>query len=101
MSLTYQALGRGDGDVLYLTWPLAPVDLMWDDPLLARGLRRLAEVGRLVAFDGRGWGSSDKVDQLNVPAMQAWMDDIGAVLDEVGSDQAALGKLQELRWRPS
>ncbi|HWC39124.1 MAG TPA: adenylate/guanylate cyclase domain-containing protein [Acidimicrobiales bacterium] len=90
VSLAYQALGHGERDVLYLSWPLAPVDLMWDDPLLARGLRRLAEVGRLVTFDGRGWGSSDRVDQVNVPAMQAWMDDIGTVLDEVGSEQAAL-----------
>jgi class 3 adenylate cyclase len=89
-SLAYQVLGHGEQDVLYLSWPLAPVDLMWDDPLLARGLRRLAEVGRLVAFDGRGWGSSDRVDQVNLPAMQAWMDDIGTVLDEVGSGQAAL-----------
>jgi class 3 adenylate cyclase len=90
VSLAYQTLGHGERDVLYLSWPLAPVDLMWDDPLLALGLRRLAEIGRLVAFDGRGWGSSDSVDQANLPAMQAWMDDIGTVLDHVGSDQAAL-----------
>ena len=90
VNLAYQVLGHGGRDVLYLSWPLAPVDLMWDDPLLAGGLRRLAEVGRLIAFDGRGWGSSDRVDQVNVPAMQAWMDDIGTVLDEVGSDQAVL-----------
>jgi hypothetical protein len=39
--LAYQLLGEGDQDVFYLTYPLAPVDLMWDDPLIARGFRRL------------------------------------------------------------
>jgi hypothetical protein len=61
--LAYQLLGEGDQDVFYLTYPLAPVDLMWDDPLIARGLRQLAGVGRLITCDGRGWGSSDPVDQ--------------------------------------
>jgi pimeloyl-ACP methyl ester carboxylesterase len=63
---------------------------MWDDPLLARGLRQLADVGRLITCDGRGWGSSDPVDLDHIPALQTWMDDIGIVLDEVGSVRAAL-----------
>jgi class 3 adenylate cyclase/pimeloyl-ACP methyl ester carboxylesterase len=88
--LAYQTLGEGERDVFYLSYPLAPIDLMWDEPLLARGLRRLAGVGRLITCDGRGWGSSDPVDQKNVPALQSWMDDIATVLDEVGSERTAL-----------
>jgi len=88
--VAYQVVGDGPVDIFYLSYPLAPIDLMWDDPLLARGLRRLAEVGRLIACDGRGWGSSDPVDQHNVPALQAWLDDIAAVLDDTASDRAVM-----------
>jgi len=88
--IAYQTLGEGGRDVFYLSYPLVPVDLMWDDPLLARGLRRLAALGRLITCDGRGWGSSDPVDRSNIPAMQSWMDDIAIVLDEVGSTCATL-----------
>lgn len=88
--LAYQTVGQGGRDVFYLSYPLVPIDLMWDEPLLARGLRQLASVGRLITCDGRGWGSSDPVDQANVPALQTWMDDVGTVLDETGSSRAAL-----------
>ncbi|HEV2310100.1 MAG TPA: adenylate/guanylate cyclase domain-containing protein [Acidimicrobiia bacterium] len=88
--LAYQVLGASPPDLCYLTWPNAPVDLMWDDPLCSRGLRRLASVGRLITCDARGWGSSDPVDRQHVPALQAWMDDLLAVLDEVGSVRTAL-----------
>ena len=88
--LAYQTMGDGRPDLLYLSHPLSPVDLMWDDPLLARGLRRLSSIGRLITCDGRGWGSSDPVDASNVPALQSWMDDIGTVLDCVDSERAAL-----------
>ena len=52
--LAYQTLDDGEGDVFYLSYPTAPVDLMWDDSLLARGLRRLATVGHLITCDGCG-----------------------------------------------
>lgn len=89
-AIAYQVVGDGDRDIFYVGQPSPPIDLMWDDPLLARGLRRLASAGRLVTCDLRGWGSSDAVDPTDLPALQAWMDDIGRVMDAVGSERSVL-----------
>lgn len=73
-----------------------PIDLLWEDPLAARGLRRLASMGRLTTCDLRGWGSSDAVNLEVLPALQAWMDDLRVVMDEVKSERAALVASREV-----
>ena len=88
--LAYQVSGEGERDIVVLSQNYVPIDLMWDDPLLARGLRRLASFGRLIAVDLRGWGASSEVDLNSLPAMQAWTDDIGCVMDAAGARQSAL-----------
>jgi class 3 adenylate cyclase/pimeloyl-ACP methyl ester carboxylesterase len=88
--IAYQVADGPDRDLLYAPRTTTPIDLLWDDPIAARGLRRLTSFGRLITCDLRGWGASDSIDTAQLPAMQAWMDDIGAVLDTVGSDQATL-----------
>ena len=89
--IAYQvADGVAERDILYAPRTTTPIDLLWDDPIVARGLRRLTACGRLITCDLRGWGASDSIDTKRLPAMQAWMDDIGAVLDAAGSDQATL-----------
>ena len=88
--LAYQVIGTGDRDLLFVAEGRTPIDLVWDDPLAAHGLRRLAAVGRLVLCDLRGFGSSDAVPSRDLPAMQAWTDDILAVLDVVHSERAVL-----------
>ena len=90
IQLAYQVIGAGPRDIVLITRAYEPVDLLWDDPLAARGLRRLASMGRLIAFDPRGYGSSDSIGTETMPAMQAWTDDVGVVMDAVGSEQAAL-----------
>src|SRR5947207_10996131 len=82
--------GVADRDILYVPRTTTPIDLLWDDPIVARGLRRLTTCGRLIMCDLRGWGASDSIDTARLPAMQAWMDDIGAVLDAAESEQATL-----------
>ncbi|HKV30745.1 MAG TPA: adenylate/guanylate cyclase domain-containing protein [Candidatus Dormibacteraeota bacterium] len=86
--LAYQVLGAGPFDVLHVPEGYLPIDLMWDEPVLASAIRRIASFSRLISCDLRGWGSSDAVPWSGVPAMQAWMDDLGAVLDAAGSEQA-------------
>src|SRR5438270_1019273 len=87
--IAYQvADGAADRDILYAPRTTTPIDLLWDDPIVARGLRRLTACGRLITCDLRGWGASDSIDTTRLPAMQAWMDDVGAVLDAAGSEQA-------------
>jgi class 3 adenylate cyclase len=94
--LAYQVVGSGPRDILFPALTYEPVDQLWDDPLAARGLRRLASMGRLIACDLRGWGSSDAVNLEALPALQAWMDDLGAVMDEAGSGRAVLVASGEL-----
>jgi class 3 adenylate cyclase len=88
--LAYQVCGEGDRDIVLLSQARIPVDLMWEEPLLAGGLRRLSSVGRLVAMDLRGWGASSQVDPNSLPAMQAWTDDVGCVMDAVGTSAAVI-----------
>lgn len=66
-AIAYQEVGTGDRDIFYVAQPAPPIDLMWEDPLMARGLRRLATAGRLLTCDLRGWGSSDPVDATDLP----------------------------------
>jgi class 3 adenylate cyclase len=88
--VAHQVVGAGERDLFMLSPPPIPIDLMWDDPLLARGLGKLADAGRLIVCDGRGFGSSDLIDPDRAAALQVWMDDIETVLDAVGSERATL-----------
>jgi class 3 adenylate cyclase/pimeloyl-ACP methyl ester carboxylesterase len=88
--IAYQVADGTDRDLLYVARPTTPIDLLWDDPIAARGLRRLRACGRLILCDLRGFGASDSIDSTRLPAMQAWMDDFGAVLDAADSRRATL-----------
>ncbi len=88
--IAYQVADGAGRDILYVPRMAPPIDLLWDDPIVARGLRRLTACGRLITCDLRGWGASDSIDTTRLPALQAWMDDIRAVLDAAKSDQATL-----------
>ena len=63
---------------------------MWEEPSLARFLRRLARFSRLICFDKRGSGVSDPVPLGALPMLEQWMDDVRTVMDAVGSQCAAL-----------
>lgn len=88
--VAYQVAEGAGRDILYAPRMTTPIDLLWDDPIVARGLRRLMGCGRLIMCDFRGVGASDSIDTTRLPAIQAWVDDIGAVLDAAGSEHATL-----------
>jgi class 3 adenylate cyclase len=90
LNIAYQVVGEGERDLLYIADVRGPIDLVWDDPLAAHGLRRLARMGRLITCEMRGMGASDDVDFGSIPVIQGWMDDIGAVLDAAGSERATI-----------
>jgi class 3 adenylate cyclase/pimeloyl-ACP methyl ester carboxylesterase len=94
--IAYQVAQGADRDIFYAPRMQTPIDLLWDDPIAARGLRRLNACGRLIMCDLRGNGASDSIDITRLPAMQAWVDDIGAVLDAAGSEQATLIACSEI-----
>jgi pimeloyl-ACP methyl ester carboxylesterase len=89
-NIAYQVVGEGDLDVLWIAGFVSNVELAWDEPLLARYLNRLARFSRLILFDKRGTGLSDRVPRDELPSLEERMDDVIAVLDAVGSERTAV-----------
>jgi class 3 adenylate cyclase len=87
--VAYQVLGDGP-DLVLLTGTLSHVDVRWGDPQHAQFLRRLASFSRLILLDPRGCGASDPIALDPLPTWEDEADDLGAVLDAVGSSQATV-----------
>ena len=90
LNIAYQVTGEGPRDLVYVPGWVSNVELMWEEPAMARFLERLASFSRLVLFDKRGTGLSDRVSNDRLPTLEERMDDVRAVLDAVGSERAAL-----------
>lgn len=88
--IAFQTLGNGPLDLVVVPEWVTHVEAAWEHPVTARFLRRLATFGRLIMFDKRGVGLSDPVSVNEVPSLETWRDDLGAVLDAVGSERAVL-----------
>ena len=86
VAIAYQVLGDGPVDLVFVPF-LGNIRWAWEQPLFARFLERLASFSRLILFDKRGTGLSDRPRTLT---LETQMDDIRAVLDAVGSERAAL-----------
>ncbi|HEX4747268.1 MAG TPA: adenylate/guanylate cyclase domain-containing protein [Gaiellaceae bacterium] len=89
-ALAYQVLGEGAETLMYLQGWASNVELNWDEPRMARFLRRLAEHRRLVVADGRGMGCSERSTSENVWPLEMLAHDVGVVLDAVGVERAAI-----------
>jgi pimeloyl-ACP methyl ester carboxylesterase len=88
--VAYQLFGRGPLDIVFNPAWATNVDVMWEEPSLARYLDRLASFGRVICFDKRGSGVSDPVPLTALPSLEQWMDDTRVAMDAAGSDRAAL-----------
>ena len=88
--VAYQIFGGGAFDLLFIGNWASNVEAMWEHPLMARYLNRLASFARVICFDKRGAGVSDPVPIGALPTLEQWMDDARAVMDAAGSQQAAL-----------
>ena len=86
--IAYQAVGTGPLDILFVMGWTTHIELMWNEPTLARFLSRLAAFSRLILFDKRGMGLSDRVPDDRLPSLEVRMDDARAVMDAVGSERA-------------
>lgn len=86
--VAYQVVGDGPIDLVLVPGWVSNIDVFWEEPALARFLRRLASFSRLILFDKRGTGLSDRV--TDTPSLEERMDDVRAVMDAVGSQRAAL-----------
>jgi class 3 adenylate cyclase len=87
--IAYQVLGTGPNDLVYMSSMGECIDLLWEWEPAARFLRRLASFSRVILFDRRGVGASDPVPLNALPTWEEWAADALAVLDAVGSQQAA------------
>ncbi|MEP6564284.1 MAG: alpha/beta fold hydrolase [Mesorhizobium sp.] len=88
--IAYQVIGQGSFDLVFVPGFISNLDLHWEDEGYARLLRRLSAFSRLILFDKRGTGLSDRVDAHHLPSLETRMDDVRAVMDAAGSGRAAL-----------
>ena len=88
--IAYQVLGEGPPDLIMTTGNYSHVDMVWEDPGIALFLRTLASFSRLIVFDRRGSGASDPQPPGSRPPWESYAQDLSAVLDAGGSQQAAL-----------
>jgi pimeloyl-ACP methyl ester carboxylesterase len=86
--IAYQVVGDGPFDLVFSPSPVSNLDVAWEWPPFARFLRRLASFSRLILFDKRGTGLSDRV--TDAATLEERMDDLRAVMDAVGSSRAAI-----------
>ncbi len=90
LNIAYQVSGGGGHDLIYIPGWISNVELMWEDPVYASILRRLGSFSRLIVFDKRGTGMSDRVPDQELPSLETRMDDVRAVMEAVGSESAFL-----------
>lgn len=90
LDIAYQVFGDGPRDLVYVPGWVSNIELMWDDPVLAAILRRLGTFARVMTFDKRGTGMSDRLPPDRLPGLEERMDDVRAVMDAVGSETATL-----------
>jgi pimeloyl-ACP methyl ester carboxylesterase len=86
--IAYQVVGKGAVDLIVVPGWVSHVEYQWEEPRYARMFHRLASFSRLICFDKRGTGLSDRL--ASIPTLEERMDDVRAVMDAVGSRQAAL-----------
>ena len=88
VNIAYQVIGNGPRDLVFIMGWVSHLEYFWAEPSFARFLLRLATFSRLILIDKRGTGLSDRVTEL--PTLEQRMDDVRAVMEQVGSNYAAL-----------
>ncbi|HEY1449320.1 MAG TPA: alpha/beta hydrolase [Solirubrobacteraceae bacterium] len=91
--IAYQAFGEGEVTFVGLPGIISNVELIWEDPEARRWLRRLGSFVRVVHYDKRGQGLSDR--DTGVPTLDERLGDLAAVLGAVGVERVALGGVSE------
>jgi class 3 adenylate cyclase len=90
LSIAYQVIGDGPIDLVYVPGWVSNIETAWEDPHVSRFLERLVSFSRLILFDKRGTGLSDRVPVDRLPTLEQRMDDVRAVMDAAASERAAL-----------
>jgi pimeloyl-ACP methyl ester carboxylesterase len=93
--IAYQVLGDADLDIVLSPGFVSHLEHSWEDPSMARFLRRLASFSRLIVFDKRGTGMSDRTPDDRPGLLEDRVRDIATLMDTVGSERAATMGLSE------
>jgi pimeloyl-ACP methyl ester carboxylesterase len=93
--IAYQVLGDGPVDFVWIPGFVSHIEFAWTHPTLARLYRRIASFSRLILFDKRGTGMSDRVAPDYYPDLETRMIDVQAVMDATGSERAVILGLSE------
>ena|SRR5260221_6122523 len=93
LSIAYQVVGDGPIDLVFIPPFVTNLELTWDWPPLAAFYRAFASFARVILFDKRGTGLSDRVRQM--PATRERADDLDAVMDAAGCEQAVIVGISE------
>src|SRR5687767_1623415 len=95
VNIAYQVIGDAPLDLVFVMGWVSHLEYFWREPSFARFLLRLASFSRLILFDKRGTGLSDRVPINQLPTLEQRMDDVRAVMNAVGSERAALCGVSE------
>ena len=96
--IAYQAFGEGAFDLVLIPPFVSHLEMWWEQPLAVRALRQLASFARVIMFDKRGTGMSDRVDNVQLPTPEERIDDVRAVMESAGSTQGAILGSSEGGW---
>jgi class 3 adenylate cyclase/pimeloyl-ACP methyl ester carboxylesterase len=88
--IAYCVVGEGPVDMVYVPGWVSNIELMWSNDRLVAYLEALASFSRLIVFDKRGTGLSDRVPDQALPDLETRMDDVRAVMDAANSNRAFL-----------
>lgn len=94
-NIAYQVVGNGPIDLVFVMGWVSHLDHFWEEPSFAYFLNRLSSFARLILFDKRGTGLSDRVPLNQLPTLEQRMEDVHAVMDAVGSERAVLCGISE------
>lgn len=95
VNIAYQVVGDGPIDIVFVMGWVSHLEYFWKHHLFASFLYKLASFSRLILFDKRGTGLSDRVPINSLPTIEERMDDVRAVMDVVGSESAVLFGVSE------
>jgi pimeloyl-ACP methyl ester carboxylesterase/DNA-binding winged helix-turn-helix (wHTH) protein len=90
VNIAYQVIGSGPVDLVFVMGWVSHLEYFWNEPSFARFLDRLSGMARLILFDKRGTGLSDRVSETELPTLEQRMDDVRAVMEAAGSTRAVL-----------
>lgn len=95
VNIAWQTIGEGPIDIVFVMGWVSHLDWFWKDPSFANFLRGLAQFSRVILFDKRGTGLSDRVPLDRLPDLETRMDDVRAVMEAAGSERAVLCGISE------